>query len=103
MVNSHSMLMFATNGVYSYGMQIRSTYVNKIYPLMIGKMLQTGGKKSIDMYINPRRMKKLKELMSKISEDKILHFILIDVSEGRSTKRFQMMVEECDRIPDESQ
>lgn len=76
-----------------------STYVSKIYPMRIGEMLQTEGKKSIDLYIESENIQKFKELIEKVSDEKILHLILMDVTRERSSKRIQMMVEECDRIP----
>ena len=76
---------------------IGSTYVSKIYPLRIGEMLQTEDTKSIDLYIEPEYIQRLKELVEEVPEGQILHLILMDVTKDRSSKRIQMMVEECDR------
>jgi len=76
-----------------------STWVSKMYPKKIGEMVKSKGKKSIDLYLEPEYVMKLKSLLADIEQDKVLHLILMDVTEERSAKKIQMLVESCDHVP----
>ena len=76
-----------------------SIWVSKMYPKEIGEMVKSKGKKSIDLYLDVENIMKLKSLIADIERNKMLHLILMDVTEERSAKKIQMLVESCDRIP----
>jgi len=76
-----------------------STHVTRVYPKGLGdKMVQQMHKKSIDLYLEPEDFRNLKALLAKVSEDRVLHLILVDLTRGPN--RIQLMVEECTQIPE---
>ena len=76
-----------------------STHVTKVYPKGLGdKMVLHFSRKSIDLYLEPEDFRNLKTLLAKVSDDRILHLILMDLT--REPNRIQLMVEECTQIPE---
>jgi len=76
-----------------------SVRVKKAYPVNLDKLIQQDGFISIDLYFEPSEAQKLRGILDQLGSDKVLHFVLPDVTKMNGPSGMQLLVERRDTIP----